>query len=911
MIRLAVPLLFALALLASGCASKPAATAQPPNDGAAASADGGAAGGRPPATGPAPDDPAYFTLDQIVPVPVLPEPKRRATTGPAPLDALLHFARARAAQARGDRNTAINLLEKALDLDPDSPEVYEELGRAYGASEKALGAYEKAVALDPDNLGLHERLGRQYLIKNRVDDALLHLRLALRTAEYARDNESAAVVDFFLARALQRKGYDRAALDQYAKLVKRLDDPGSINSRSNPELLSLLSQPEVLYGQIGELYEKHKEFADAVRAYELAVERAPDNFDFQQRLTRALVSAGKGEEAEKRAQAVVSRFRASPDSLKLLRETYERTGHGGRVLDALTALRDERPGDRSLLFALADALDQAGRPADAERMLLEQAKRQGDEDGEVLRRVFGMYDRRDDVEGAVRLLVNALAADPDAIGRISPLWSELLKPSRRNRLRLPLLQNLKVEPGAEAARLFWVSRIADVWNRDALSRSALEQGAQVRPAFAPVYRSLLAEVWSRPDWDEGQKAAESGRLAGEARAQGNGALAAELEGLALLRQKGRGAAAAEKLAEAIRLGNKAPDVVLTQAIALRSAGDGARAESLLWKLVSDAPAYEEAYLELFSSYAQQGQPAKAVNVLTKWLAADPDNVRARVLRARLMQQAGRNEAAEVELLALFRDRPESGEILGALYQFYMDARRVDEYVNRLEEERKARPDNREAVEVLVQIYHEQKRLPEALRVLDAAREAVKGDPDLLYYVAHLYGRIDQKQTEEQLLREVVRLDPRHAPGSNDLGYGWADAGKNLAEAEELIRVAVEVEPDNQSFLDSLGWVLYKRGKFAEALAAFERAIGPATRPDPVVLDHMGDVLYRLQQPGEAAKQWRRAQERLEQTASNRDDLKKLRLQLMQKLRQQEKGQPVDVAPVASEGGAAAGSQAKN
>src|SRR5215217_479502 len=65
-----------------------------------------------PATQPSPDDPSYFTLEQIVPVPKLPRPKPRATTGPAPLDALQSFAQGHAALARGDRNTAINVLEK-------------------------------------------------------------------------------------------------------------------------------------------------------------------------------------------------------------------------------------------------------------------------------------------------------------------------------------------------------------------------------------------------------------------------------------------------------------------------------------------------------------------------------------------------------------------------------------------------------------------------------------------------------------------------------------------------------------------------------------------------------------------------------------------------------------------------------
>ena len=78
----------------------------------------------------------------------------------------------------------------------------------------------------------------------------------------------------------------------------------------------------------------------------------------------------------------------------------------------------------------------------------------------------------------------------------------------------------------------------------------------------------------------------------------------------------------------------------------------------------------------------------------------------------------------------------------------------------------------------------------------------------------------------------------------------------------------------------------------------EKAIGPAARPDPVVLDHMGDVLYRLNQPDAAVKQWKRAQDRLDQVNATREDLKKLRLQLIQKLSQQQQGKPVEVAPVA-------------
>ena len=871
---------------------------------------------RPQAHGPArdPNDPAWLALDQILPAPVLPEPKARPTTRPAPLEALHLYAQAHGALVggRGQRQAAINMLERAVQIDPDSPEIWEELGNAYGAGnqEKAMSAWTKSLDLGPDNLDLHERIGRQFIIRNKLDLALHHLRLATQTSAYKNDNEAAAVTDFFLARTLQRKGYSRAALETYARLVKRIEHP-TIAFRSNPELMGLLSQPELLYGEIGELYAGAGDHAEAVRAFSLAVERAPENWDYQSKLARALVKAGRGADARRLVEELVGKFRANKDSLRLLHEVYRELGSEGQVVGVLTALHQKEPKDGFLLFALADALDAAGRSREGERLLLD-ALRRDPGGGDVLKRLFDFYEKHEDLEGAARLLVTALADEPDSLRALTPLWAELLQPHRRSRLRIPFLQKLDVPARAEAAKLFWVSRLADFWNRDALARSAIEQGASLRPAFAPVMRLLVADYWSRPDWDERQKIEACAKLAADVRAQGDAALAAEIEGMSLLRQSGKSEQAAQKLAESIRLGNKSTDVQLTQAMALLDAGKGDQGEALLWKIVSDVPAHEEAYAALFRYYLDQSQPPKAVNVLAKWLSADPGNVQARVMRATLMFQAGRPDAAESELLALFRDDPDDPLVLGALYRYYNESRRLEEYITRLEEQRKKHPDHREAVEQLVMIYHEHKRLPEALRVLESAREAAAGDPDLLYYLSGVYGRIDQKQTQEQMLGRVVELDPAHPGASNDLGYSWADEGKNLARAEGLIRVAVEAEPDNQSYLDSLGWVLYKRGKFAEALTYFERAIGPAARPDPVVLDHMGDVLYRLSRTSDAVKRWKRADDRLREmgeAARRRDDLKSLGLKLKQKLEQAEKAQPVEVAPVVE--GPGAGTQAKN
>jgi Tfp pilus assembly protein PilF len=314
--------------------------------------------------------------------------------------------------------------------------------------------------------------------------------------------------------------------------------------------------------------------------------------------------------------------------------------------------------------------------------------------------------------------------------------------------------------------------------------------------------------------------------------------------------------------------------------------------------VTDEPNCEDAYAALFRNYIESGSAELAMPVLKQWLANNPNSANARVVQAAVLLQARQQDAAQKILLDLFEHEPDNSDVLNAVAAFYQRIGRTDEFVAKLEAERTRHPENRMAIEQLVAIYSQQKRLPEATRVLDSAKSAVAGDPDLMYYVGALYGRIGQRQTQEQILQEIVDKNPTYAPASNDLGYTWADRGENMSRAENLIRVAVKAEPDNQSYLDSLGWVLYKRGKFEEARQYLDQAIAPASYPDPVVLDHLGDALYRLGRHDDAVKQWKRSQQRLTQMEnSERDDLKQLRLQLQQKIRQADSGQPVNVAPI--------------
>jgi tetratricopeptide (TPR) repeat protein len=94
---------------------------------------------------------------------------------------------------------------------------------------------------------------------------------------------------------------------------------------------------------------------------------------------------------------------------------------------------------------------------------------------------------------------------------------------------------------------------------------------------------------------------------------------------------------------------------------------------------------------------------------------------------------------------------------------------------------------------------------------------------------------------------------------NDLGYLWADQGKNLPRALEMTQFAVEADPDNEAYHDSLGWALYRLGRYAEALESLKKASG-GEDTDGVILDHLGDCYQKLGQKAEALATWRKALE---------------------------------------------------
>ncbi len=195
--------------------------------------------------------------------------------------------------------------------------------------------------------------------------------------------------------------------------------------------------------------------------------------------------------------------------------------------------------------------------------------------------------------------------------------------------------------------------------------------------------------------------------------------------------------------------------------------------------------------------------------------------------------------------------------------------------------------------VYVQTGQYQKAIEEYERLLKDFGDNAEVARRTRLMLSNVYVQTGEMEKSEQVLEEILKEHPDDAAANNDLGYLWADQGKNLEQAEKMIRKALDRyaaerepgEPEkNAAYLDSMGWVLYKLGRPEEAAKFLEEAISvDEGAEDGTIVDHLGDVYMRLKQSAKAKELWLKAQKILEAAEGPRREDKRLK-EIQQKLK---------------------------
>ncbi|MGZ3745459.1 MAG: tetratricopeptide repeat protein, partial [Pseudobdellovibrionaceae bacterium] len=183
--------------------------------------------------------------------------------------------------------------------------------------------------------------------------------------------------------------------------------------------------------------------------------------------------------------------------------------------------------------------------------------------------------------------------------------------------------------------------------------------------------------------------------------------------------------------------------------------------------------------------------------------------------------------------------------------------RVNEAVDVVEGALKERKDQAQLYAMYASLLDELGEYNKAINMLTDAVEKFPESAQLRFYYGTLYDRTGKKDRVITEMKKVLELDPKHVQAMNYLAFTWAEGNTHLGEAEKMARNALTIESKDGYIMDTLGWILYKQGKFAEAVKVLEAAFKNQSSVS-IIAEHLGDAYYKQRMVDKAKKMYLRA-----------------------------------------------------
>jgi tetratricopeptide (TPR) repeat protein len=294
----------------------------------------------------------------------------------------------------------------------------------------------------------------------------------------------------------------------------------------------------------------------------------------------------------------------------------------------------------------------------------------------------------------------------------------------------------------------------------------------------------------------------------------------------------------------------------------------------LQRLMLEQNPSPQVYKEIADTLRRLDQNAEAAATIQQMIEKYPNEKTGRSLGvlAELERRAGHTEAALAAASQAAQLDANDVQIQVMLADLLGETGKVDQALEILNKVIKNEPDNAGYRVILGEKLIKFGRNDEAVKVFQELIKRFAGNDEVVKFAHSSLSLIYVNQGDyakgEAELEILFQKTPDDAGVNNDLGYLYADQGKNLEKAESMIRKAVQEDPDKPAYLDSLGWVLFKRGKAKESLEPLLKAVElqkveekkGSVPPDATIREHLGDVYLHLQEVDRARQIWEEAEQ---------------------------------------------------
>lgn len=346
------------------------------------------------------------------------------------------FLQARRLEGEGNSDGALAALQRAAAADPRSAEIKSEIAALYArrnppARTETEKFAKEALAIDENNVQANSTLGYLYagsgaprnatLTPEDVKSSIVYLeRAAAGTIGtdlqmqftlgqmYLRDNQPQKAIQALGRVVSQNPGFATGRQLLASAYVAAGDLKGAIAT-----LQEVVEYLPALAFDLGRYLEQDGQLKEAAAAYTVALSQQPNNRQLKLLRIAALYNAKEFTEAARYAGEARKQHPEDVNFPRLqARALFDAGDKSGAITVAESAAK-AFPKDAQTQFVLVDLYQDAGRPADAEKLLRQMLANEPANPRVLNHLGYLLANRGEQLEEAVTLVKKALDADPD------------------------------------------------------------------------------------------------------------------------------------------------------------------------------------------------------------------------------------------------------------------------------------------------------------------------------------------------------------------------------------------------------------------------------------------------------------------------------------------------------------------